>query len=86
MSRKFKISGIPSLVFVSGGDGHLITSDGRSIVMEDTEGKDFPWAPKPVSELIDGDLLTKGEKTTWSKVKETVDAVGIYFSAHWVSL
>lgn len=53
--------------------------------MEDPEGKDFPWTPKPISELIDGELVTKGEKTAWSKLKETVDVVGIYFSAHWVS-
>ena len=87
MSRKFKISGIPSLLFLSGDDGHLITNEGRSIVMEDPEGKEFPWTPKPISELIDGDLVTtKDGKTTWSDVKEKVDAVGIYFSAHWVSL
>ena len=85
MSRKFKITGIPSLLFLSGDDGHLITNDGRSIVMEDPEGKEFPWTPKPISELIDGELVTKGEKTAWSKLKETVDVIGIYFSAHWVS-
>lgn len=86
MSRKFKITGIPSLVFLSGDDGHLITNDGRSIVMEDQEGKDFPWTPKPISELLNGDLVTKDGKTTWSHLKEEVDVVGLYFSAHWVSL
>lgn len=85
LSRKFKVNGIPTLVFVQGKDGHQITSEGRRIVMEDPEGKDFPWTPKPLFELLQGELLTKDGKTTWEEVKGTVDFLGIYFSAHWVS-
>lgn len=87
LSRKFKVTGIPTLVFINGENGQLITNDGRSIVLDDPEGKDFPWTPKPVSGMISGELLCHNgkqlEKKTWSDVKETVDAIGIYFSAHW---
>ena len=85
LSRKFGVSGIPTLVFVNGANGQLITSDGRSIVVEDTEGKDFPWTPKPVVELLRGNILTKTGETKWAEVKENMDAIGIYFSAHWVN-
>lgn len=83
LSRKFKVSGIPTLVFVGGEDGLQITSEGRRIVMEDPEGKDFPWTPKPVFELLQGNLLTGEGEKTWEELKGTVDFVGIYFSAHW---
>ena len=77
------------MVFINGETGRVITTDGRSIVMEDTDGKGFPWTPKPLTELISGELLfhdgKQHGKKSWSDVKEEVDAVGIYFSAHWVS-
>ena len=85
LSKKFKVSGIPTLVFVNGANGQLITSDGRSIVVDDTEGNDFPWTPKPVVELLSGKVKTKTGETTWAEVKEKVDVIGIYFSAHWVN-
>ena len=82
------MTGIPTLVFVNTEKGDVITTDGRSIVMEDPEGKDFPWTPKPVLELLSGSLheIRNGKRieTTWDRVKENVDYVGIYFSAHWV--
>ena len=84
LSRKFKVTGIPTLVFVNAENGSLITSDGRSVVMEDPDGKDFPWTPKPVLELLSGKLLGKGGDTTWDDVQKNVDYVGVYFSAHWV--
>ena len=85
LSKKFKVSGIPTLMFLNGANGQLITSDGRSIVMEDPEGKDFPWTPKPVVELLSGKVQIKTGETTWAEMKENVDVIGIYFSAHWVN-
>lgn len=84
LSKSFKVTGIPTLVFLDGKTGNLITVDGRSIVAEDPKGLDFPWTPKDVTELIPGPLLkdTKGEMTQWSELKE--DVIGLYFSAHWV--
>ena len=85
LSKKFKVSGIPTLVFVNGENGQLITSDGRSIVVEDIEGNGFPWIPKPVVEQLSGKVKTKTGETTWAEMKENVDVIGIYFSAHWVN-
>ena len=83
LSKKFKVSGIPTLVFVDGMTGKLLTVDGRSIVVEDTEGKDFPWSPKKFTEVIPGDFVDKEEnKTIWDDIK--ADVIGLYFSAHWV--
>lgn len=83
LSRKFKVSGIPTLVFVNAENGQLITADGRAIVMEDTEGKDFPWAPKPFQDIIAGKFINKDKaESSWDDVKGKV--LGVYFSAHWV--
>jgi len=63
MNKKFKVKGIPSLV-VLGPDGELITTDGRAKVMEhfdDCAG--YPWAPKPLSELLAGPFLRKDDTT-----------------------
>lgn len=50
LSAKFEVEGIPTLVFLS-PDGKVITDDGRGYVDADPEGKDFPYGPKPFSEL-----------------------------------
>ena len=85
MSKRFKVTGIPTLVFVNAENGALITTDGRSVVMDDPDGKEFPWTPKPVLELLSGVLKAPEKDTTWEEVHKDVDYIGIYFSAHWVS-
>merc|ERR1719326_269336 len=68
LSKKFKVRGIPTLVILD-ADGSVITTDGRSAVSEDPTGAAFPWKPKPVSELLGGELVldadTKGAKVPW---------------------
>ena len=77
------MSGIPTLVFVNTENGQLITGEGRSIVMEDAEGKEFPWTPKPFLEVIVGKLINKSkEEKLWEELKGKT--IGVYFSAHWV--
>ena len=65
--------------------GKTITTDGRSIVAEDPEGKNFPWKPKPLSELIGNEFITNDMTEVGS---EAIDGkiLGLYFSAHWVSI
>ena len=62
----------------------MITADGRGVVAEDPKGKDFPWHPKSLYELVKGKLVNNaGEvKDFDANVKGTV--FGLYFSAHWV--
>ena len=65
--------------------GKVITTDGRSIVVEDPEGANFPWKPKPLSELIGEKFVTKEKKEVGSEAIEG-KVLGLYFSAHWVSI
>jgi nucleoredoxin len=53
LSQLFGVEGIPSLVIVD-KDGSVITKDGRGAITADTTGKEFPWYPKPVSNLNRG--------------------------------
>ena len=84
LGRVFKVSGIPKLAFIDGSSGEMITGDGRSAIMEDPEGANFPWRPQPLEDLLAGPAV---------KGSETVDLPGalqgkiraFYFSAHWVS-
>jgi nucleoredoxin len=84
LSKKYKVSGIPSLVLLDAKTGALITSDGRSDVANDPEAAKFPWKPPTLRETLAGlpPLATKkGAKTV-----ELADVAGpllVYFSAHW---
>lgn len=60
VSQLFGVEGLPSLVMI-GPDGRVITTDGRTRIMHDPSGVNFPWA-KPVEGL-------EGEQ----KIKETLD-------------
>eukprot|EP00927_Polykrikos_kofoidii_P068109 TRINITY_DN634_c0_g1_i5.p1 TRINITY_DN634_c0_g1~~TRINITY_DN634_c0_g1_i5.p1 ORF type:complete len:418 (+),score=72.36 TRINITY_DN634_c0_g1_i5:74-1327(+) len=53
LSSLFGVSGIPSFVLVD-SDGSTITKDGRAAVSSDPVGANFPWYPKPVSNLAQG--------------------------------
>merc|ERR1712113_736997 len=82
LSKKFKVSGIPSLVILD-PEGQIITIDGRSAVMEDPEGKNFPWKPKPLIDIIhSATVATKDDQKI--KLTDVLSGrqVGLYFSAH----
>ncbi len=89
LSKKFKVQGIPTLVIVNAANGLLILADGRAMINDDEEGKDFPWEPKPFLEIIKGKYCRKNEE----KVEEMDGleevfkgkVIGLYFSAHWVN-
>jgi nucleoredoxin len=83
LSKKYKVKGIPSLVILDGESGETITTDGRSAVMADPEGTDFPWRPKPFSELLGDSFLTNAAGETVGKEALAGKVLGIYFSAHW---
>jgi len=54
LSKAFGVSGIPSFVVIN-PDGTVITADGRSKVMGDPEGNNFPtgWLPQPMNDVND---------------------------------
>ena len=86
LSKKFKVSGIPTLVLLDGKDGKLITKDARSKLLEDPNGKQFPWHNKRIDEIMKNIKLVnnKQEEKTFEELKGKV--IGFYFSAHWVCL
>ena len=51
LSSKYGVSGIPTLVFIDGKTGELITTSGRGAVTSDTFIEDFPYHPKPIYDL-----------------------------------
>ncbi|KAJ8312501.1 hypothetical protein KUTeg_009874, partial [Tegillarca granosa] len=84
LSKKFKVSGIPSLIILDGETGEVITANGRGKVSSDMEGKEFPWRPEPFSKVIEGKLVNKdGVESDASEVFKPGKLTGIYFSAHW---
>lgn len=85
LSKHFKVSGIPTLVFVDGQSGKVVSKNGRAAVESDPDGKNFPWRSETVHDILSrGEYMTnKGEmKSFEADIKGKV--LGIYFSAHWV--
>jgi len=83
LSKKFKVQGIPTLVFIDADTGKIITTNGRAKIGGDPEAADFPWKPVPFHDLVAGDLvdaagnIVKGSEALKGKVTL------LYFSAHW---
>jgi len=71
LSQHFGVSGIPSFVII-GEDGKVITKEGRSAISGDPTGEEFPWHPKPVSNLKAGPGAVN-ETTTVMAFCETSD-------------
>merc|ERR1719495_1556006 len=61
--------------------GKMITNDGRGKVMSDPKGEDFPWAPKPFTDLIGNTFV--GKDGPLDKTAIAGKTLGLYFSAHW---
>jgi len=84
LSKKFKVSGIPALIFVDGKTGELITKDGRGAVTEDPKGANFPWKPKSLADsLAEIKTLKKGDEAVDGAAAMAGKTIGLYFSAHW---
>eukprot|EP00736_Rhodelphis_marinus_P010949 Rmarinus@m.17245 len=81
VKQKFQVTGIPSFVILE-KDGAQISANSRSAVMKDPAGENFPWRPKPLSELIKGKYRRgKEEEVTEDAFKGKY--LCFYFSAHW---
>lgn len=78
MSKKFKVSGIPSLIVLD-SDANLITANGRAKVSEDAECEEFPWIPETFDKMMAGDLKNnKGETVSYDSLLGNT-AIGFYF-------
>lgn len=86
LSKKFKVQGIPTLVFYDLKEDKVITTDGREVISEETFLEDFPYRPVPVDVLATlGAELRKpdGSMVATSDAVGNKSVLGIYFSAHW---
>jgi len=84
LSKKYKVSGIPSLIVIDGKTGETITKDGRSAVMQDPKGDNFPWRPPTIWEAL-GDVVLDGagDDVEIKDLRGPGKVLGLYFSAHW---
>ena len=82
LSKKFKVSGVPTLVLID-ERGAVITKDGWDSVREDPQGHDFPWRPKTPLELLSPQLLIGNQKKTASEPLLKGKFLALLFSAEW---
>ncbi|XP_067165814.1 nucleoredoxin [Apteryx mantelli] len=80
--NKYRVSNIPSLIFIDASTGKVVCRNGLLVIRDDPEGLEFPWGPKPFSEVVAGPLLRNNGQSLDSNVLEGCH-VGVYFSAHW---
>ncbi|CAL8353445.1 unnamed protein product [Lota lota] len=81
--NKYKVTSVPSLVFVDAATGKVVCRNGLLVVRDDPKGLEFPWGAKPFAEVVAGPLLRNTRQTADSGSLEG-HYVGVYFSAHWV--
>ncbi|XP_064159708.1 nucleoredoxin-like isoform X1 [Anguilla rostrata] len=80
--NRYKVTSVPSLVFVEAVTGKVVCRNGLLVVRDDPKGLEFPWGPKPFAEVVEGPLLRSSGQTADSSSLEG-SYVGVYFSAHW---
>ncbi|XP_019347473.1 nucleoredoxin isoform X1 [Alligator mississippiensis] len=80
--NKYRVSNIPSLIFIDAATGKVVCRNGLLVIRDDPEGLEFPWGPKPFSEVVAGPLLRNNGQSVDSASLEG-SHVGVYFSAHW---
>ncbi|XP_021156149.2 nucleoredoxin isoform X2 [Columba livia] len=80
--NKYRVSNVPSLIFIDAATGKVVCRNGLLVIRDDPEGLEFPWGPKPFSEVVAGPLLRNNGQTLDSSALEG-SHVGVYFSAHW---
>jgi nucleoredoxin len=83
LSKKYKVSGIPSLVLLDGKTGKVITMDGRSALSNDPKGAKFPWIPPTIAEAIGSKLVKNDGTEVDASAALKGKTYGVYFSAHW---
>jgi len=84
LSKKYKVSGIPSFVILDGATGELITTNGREAVQEDPKGNELPWRPPSIWDCLGSEFLnSEGDTVEIEELRGEGRVIGLYFSAHW---
>ncbi|CAK9004312.1 Nucleoredoxin [Durusdinium trenchii] len=82
LSRKLKVSGIPTLAFADAKTGEVYETGGRGIVMSDPEGAKYPWVPPSIDEAL-GDSFISNDGSVTEKQQLDGKYLMLYFSASW---
>lgn len=85
LHAKYNVEWIPTLIFIDGKTGKVISENGDSIIENDPTGDRFPWKPKPFSEIITGAKFIdhNGKESTWEQLQGKV--IGLFFSSYSVN-
>ena len=81
--KKYKVSGIPSLVLIDAKTGATITADASGNVREDLEAAEFPWCPPTLPELLATLPAFKTKADSAVPLASLEGPLLLYFSAHW---
>ncbi|XP_078080827.1 nucleoredoxin [Mustelus asterias] len=79
---KYKVTNIPSLIFIEGNTGRIVSRNGHLIIRDDPLGSEFPWGHKSFGEVIAGSLIKNNGQIVDSSALDG-SYIGVYFSAHW---
>jgi len=52
LSTLFEVEGIPTFVVIDAATGETVNAKARGNVMMDPTGADFPWYPKPLTDMV----------------------------------
>ena len=64
LDKLFGVEGIPTFAVVDANTGETISSNARARVSADPEGKEFPWLPKPITDMAVENPEGINEETT----------------------
>jgi len=78
LAQMYQLKGIPHLVIIDGDDGSIFTLDGRTMVLKDKYGLEFPWKPRTLLNLLPKGLkniITNKIEKTKSSIKNLVNGI-----------
>ena len=85
LQRTLKVEGYPTLTVLD-HDGKVVARDVVNDIIADPSGEQFPYRPKSLWDVLDGDVtkLRASKGGAFSKdLLHKYDYIGLYFSAHW---
>ena len=85
LSKKYKVSGIPTLVILDAKTGEVITTKARAQVSKDSKAEQFPWKPKTFADVMGESqvVLKDGSSVAATDAAQGKDVLALYFSASW---
>ena len=81
LNRKFQVRSIPTLALVD-KEGTIVSTKARDMVVKDPEGKEFPWVPRSIYEILsEAPITDANDKPVKVDDLKALDAFSIYFAS-----